>query len=116
MKILIADKFSENHIDQLKKLGCEVTYNATVKAEDLPKLIAPYKVIVVRSKQVTTDTIKAGDQLAVILRAGAGVNTIDVKTASARGVYVTNCPGQELRGRGRTRVCAAPQHRPPHSR
>jgi len=94
MKILIADKFSENHLDQLKKLGCEVTYNATVKAEELPKLIAPYKVVVVRSKQVTADTIKAGDQLAVILRAGAGVNTIDVKTASARGVYVTNCPGK----------------------
>ena len=94
MKILIADKFSEDHVDQLKKLGCDVTYNASVKAEELPKLIAPYKVLVVRSKQVTTDTIQAGDQLAVILRAGAGVNTIDVKTASARGVYVTNCPGK----------------------
>jgi D-3-phosphoglycerate dehydrogenase len=94
MKILIADKFSESHLDQLKKLGCDVTYNAAVKAEELPKLIAPYKVLVVRSKQVTADTIKAGDQLAVILRAGAGVNTIDVKTASARGVYVTNCPGK----------------------
>ena len=94
MKILIADKFSEGHIDQLKKLGCDVTYNASVKVEELPKLIAPFKVLVVRSKQVTADTIKAGDQLAVILRAGAGVNTIDVKTASARGVYVTNCPGK----------------------
>jgi D-3-phosphoglycerate dehydrogenase len=94
MKILIADKFSENHLDRLKKLGCDVTYNATIKADELPKLIAPYKVLVVRSKQVTADTIKAGDQLAVILRAGAGVNTIDVKTASARGVYVTNCPGK----------------------
>ena len=94
MKILIADKFSEAHLDQLQKLGCAVTYNASVKAEELPKLIAPYKVLVVRSKKVTADTIKAGDQLAVILRAGAGVNTIDVKTASARGVYVTNCPGK----------------------
>ncbi|MGA2140503.1 MAG: NAD(P)-dependent oxidoreductase [Verrucomicrobiia bacterium] len=94
MKILIADKFSEDHVDQLKKLGCDVTYNPSVKAEELPQLIAPYKVLVVRSKQVTADTIQAGDQLAVILRAGAGVNTIDVKTASARGVYVTNCPGK----------------------
>jgi len=94
MKILIADKFSEGHIDQLNKLGCDVTYKPSVKAEELPGLIAPFKVLVVRSKQVTADTIKAGDQLAVILRAGAGVNTIDVKTASARGVYVTNCPGK----------------------
>src|ERR1035438_7685487 len=94
MKILIADKFSENHLDRLKKLGCDVTYNAAVKAEELPKLIAPYQVLVVRSKKVDGDAIKAGDQLAVIIRAGAGVNTIDVKAASARGVYVTNCPGK----------------------
>src|ERR1700733_7333868 len=94
MKILIADKFSENHLDRLRKLGCDVTYNASAKAEDLPKLIGSSKVLVVRGKQVTADTIQAGGQLAVILRAGAGVNTIDVKTASARGVYVTNCPGK----------------------
>ncbi len=94
MKILIADKFSESHLDRLKKLGCDVTYNPSVKAEELPKLIGSSKVLVVRSKQVSADTIKAGDQLAVILRAGAGVNTIDVKTASSRGVYVTNCPGK----------------------
>lgn len=94
MKTLIADKFSEAHIDRLDKLGCEVTYNPTAKAEDLPKLIGPYKILVVRSKQVTADTLKASDQLALVLRAGAGVNTIDVKTASARGVFVTNCPGK----------------------
>jgi D-3-phosphoglycerate dehydrogenase len=94
MKILVADKFSENHLDRLNKLGCDVTYNPSVKAEELPKLIGPSQILVVRSKQVNADTIKAADQLAVILRAGAGVNTIDVKTASARGVYVTNCPGK----------------------
>lgn len=94
MKTLIADKFSEAHLDRLAKIGCEVTYNPTVKAEELPGIIGPYKILVVRSKQVTGDAIKASDQLALILRAGAGVNTIDVKTASARGVYVTNCPGK----------------------
>jgi D-3-phosphoglycerate dehydrogenase / 2-oxoglutarate reductase len=94
MKILIADKFSKNHLDRLKNLGCDVTYNASVKADEIPKLIGSSKVLVVRSKQVAADTIQAGDQLAVILRAGAGVNTIDVKAASARGVYVTNCPGK----------------------
>lgn len=94
MKILIADKFSEKHLDRLNKLGCQLTYNPTVKADELPKLIAPYKVLVVRSKQVTADTLKAADQLTLVLRAGAGVNTIDVKTASARGIYVSNCPGK----------------------
>jgi D-3-phosphoglycerate dehydrogenase len=94
MKILIADKFSESHIDRLKQLGCDITYNPSAKADDLPRLIGSSKVLVVRSKPVAAETIQAGTQLAVILRAGAGVNTIDVKAASARGVYVTNCPGK----------------------
>src|ERR1039457_316603 len=94
MKTLIADKFSEAHISRLNQLGCEVTYKPSAKAEELPGLIAPYKILVVRSKQVTADTLKASGELALVLRAGAGVNTIDVKTASARGVFVSNCPGK----------------------
>jgi D-3-phosphoglycerate dehydrogenase len=94
MKTLIADKFSEAHIGRLNQLGCEVTYKPSAKAEDLAGLIAPYKILVVRSKKVTAETLKAGEQLALVLRAGAGVNTIDVKTASARGVFVSNCPGK----------------------
>ncbi len=94
MKTLIADKFSENHIQQLNELGCEVTYQAGVSAAELPRLIGPFKILVVRSKPVTSETLKASDQLALVLRAGAGVNTIDVKTASARGVFVSNCPGK----------------------
>jgi len=94
MKILIADKFSESHLARLRDLGCEVVYQPGAKAEELPKLIAPFKILVVRSKQVTAETLKASTELALVLRAGAGVNTIDVKTASARGVFVTNCPGK----------------------
>jgi D-3-phosphoglycerate dehydrogenase len=94
MKTLIADKFSESHIKQLNELGCEVVYQPSVTAEQLPGLIKPYKILVVRGKQVTTETLKASDQLALVLRAGAGVNTIDVKAASARGIFVTNCPGK----------------------
>ena len=94
MKTFIADKFSETHIDRLNQLGCEVTYHPTAKPEELPGLMAPYKILVVRGKQVTADTLQAAGQLALVLRAGAGVNTIDVKTASARGVFVSNCPGK----------------------
>jgi D-3-phosphoglycerate dehydrogenase / 2-oxoglutarate reductase len=94
MKTLIADKFSEAHIERLTQLGCEVTYKPGAKAEELAGLIAPYKILVVRGKQVTGETLKAADLLALVLRAGAGVNTIDVKTASARGVFVSNCPGK----------------------
>src|SRR5205809_5252058 len=94
MKILIADKFSEPHLDRLKQVGCDVTYNPAVKTDELPSLIAECQILVVRSKQVTAATLNASAQLSLVLRAGAGVNTIDVKTASARGVFVSNCPGK----------------------
>ena len=67
MKTLIADKFSEAHLDCLSQLGCEVTYKPTAKAEELPGLISPYKILVVRSKQVTADTFEAGGELALVL-------------------------------------------------
>ena len=94
MKIYIADKYPEAHLEKFKQLGCEVTYNPGVKAGELSESIAGHKVLIVRSKQVTAETLKAGDELAMVLRAGAGVNTIDVKTASALGIFVTNCPGK----------------------
>src|SRR5436190_11534178 len=94
MKVLIADKFSEAPLDRLKTLGCEIAYEPAIEAEELPKLIAPYQILVIRSKQVTADALQAGGQLLLVLRAGAGVDTIDVKAASARGIYVSNCPGK----------------------
>lgn len=94
MKILIADKFSEAHIHRLQRLGCDVTYKPGAKADDLPALVAQANILVVRSKQVTADTLNASRNLALVLRAGAGVNTIDVKTASSRGIFVSNCPGK----------------------
>jgi D-3-phosphoglycerate dehydrogenase len=94
MNILIADKYPAAHLERFKQLGCTVTYNPSVKAEDLPKLIPGHKVLIVRSKEVTGTTLKSADQLTLVLRAGAGVNTIDVKTASSLGVFVSNCPGK----------------------
>jgi len=94
MKTLVADTFPETHLGRLAELGCEVDYQPGLKAEDLPRVIWPFKILVVRGKQVTGDTLRAGQRLALVLRAGAGVNTIDVKSASARGVFVSNCPGK----------------------
>lgn len=94
MKTLIADSFPEAHIQRLKASGCEVSYQPAVKAEELPKVIGPFKIVVVRSKRVSAEALEAAPNLALVLRAGAGVNTIDVKTASARGVFVSNCPGK----------------------
>src|SRR6202142_1492475 len=94
MKTLIADKFSEAHIARLNQLGCEVTYKPAAKAEELAGLIAPHKILVVRGKQGTAGPLQAARQLALVLRGGAGVNSNDLKPPSARGVVVSNFPGQ----------------------
>ena len=94
MKILIADKVAPNMIDQFKALGANVVYEPGVTAEALPGTIGDAKILVVRSKKVTAETIAAGGNLSLIVRAGAGVNTIDLDAASRCGTYVANCPGK----------------------
>jgi D-3-phosphoglycerate dehydrogenase len=81
-------------VADLKALGCEVILNADVSAENLPAELSGTEVLIVRSKKVTAEAIEAGAALSLIIRAGAGVNTIDLKKASERGVYVANCPGK----------------------
>lgn len=94
MRTLIADKVSVKMVADLKSLGCDVTLSPDLSAEALPDAIAGVEILIVRSKQVTAATIEAGTSLALIIRAGAGVNTIDIKKASEKGVYVANCPGK----------------------
>lgn len=94
MKILIADAFSESHLAALRELGLEVDYQPQLGAADLLSAIASVNILVVRGKQVSAKAIEAGSALGLIVRAGAGVNTIDLDAASRRGVFVTNCPGQ----------------------
>jgi D-3-phosphoglycerate dehydrogenase len=94
MKVLIADKLSETAISQLKDLGAEVTFNPELKADDLPNALGDSEVLVVRSTRVKREAIEAAPSLALIIRAGAGVNTIDLECASSCGVHVANCPGK----------------------
>ncbi|MGD9127440.1 MAG: NAD(P)-dependent oxidoreductase, partial [Planctomycetia bacterium] len=94
MKVLIADKLSEKAVQALQALGLDVTMNPDLSADDLPGAINDTSILVVRSTKVTADTLKNGKQLSLVIRAGAGVNTIDLATASALGVYVANCPGK----------------------
>ena len=95
MKILIADKFPESGLNELKAAGFEVVYNAELKDESLTQAVSSTgaDVLVVRGTKVPGATLEAG-RLSLVVRAGAGYNTIDVKTASARGIYVANCPGK----------------------
>ena len=95
MKVLIADKFEQSGIDGLEAAGCDVISNPDLKDEALRDAIASTAsdVLVVRSTKVTAPMLDAG-RLSLIVRAGAGYNTIDVAAASKRGIYVSNCPGK----------------------
>jgi D-3-phosphoglycerate dehydrogenase len=95
MKVLVADKFEQSGIEGLKAAGCEVVYEPDLKDDTLTDAIraSAAEVLVVRGTKVTTPMLDAG-RLALIVRAGAGYNTIDVAGASARGIYVSNCPGK----------------------
>lgn len=94
MKALIADAFPERSMDRIKALGVSVEYKPKLKAEELAAHIGDTNILVVRSTEVRKDCIDAAKNLSLIIRAGAGVNTIDITSANARGIYVTNCPGK----------------------
>ncbi len=94
MKVLIADKLSESAIQGIKDLDCEVVFNPDLAAEDLKDNLQGIQVLIVRSTKVKKDTIQAAPELSLIIRAGAGVNTIDLDAASAQGIFVANCPGK----------------------
>lgn len=94
-RVLVADKLHSSALDGLQGLhGVEVANRPELTAEKLPSEIDGYDVLVVRSTRVTADSLVAGRALGLVIRAGAGVNTIDVSEASRRGIYVANCPGK----------------------
>jgi D-3-phosphoglycerate dehydrogenase len=95
MKVLVADKFPEGGLAALRSAGCDVEYAPDLKKEGLAEAVkaSGAEVLIVRGTEVPGDALRAG-RLAVVVRAGAGYNTIDVKTASELGIYVTNCPGK----------------------
>src|SRR5229473_4192544 len=95
MLVLIADKFEQSGRDGLQAIGCEISFQPDLKDDALVEAISKAKpdVLVVRGTKVTEAMLAAGP-LKLIVRAGAGYNTIDVAAASRRGIYVSNCPGR----------------------
>src|SRR5450755_2220071 len=95
MRVLIADQFEQSGLDKLAAIGCEVGYRPGMAEDELVREVGRFQpeVLVVRSTKVTDAILNAGP-LKLVVRAGAGYNTIDVASASRRGIYVSNCPGK----------------------
>jgi D-3-phosphoglycerate dehydrogenase len=96
MKVLIADKFEKVGIDGLHELGCTVVSRPELTADELPATITEVdpNILIVRSTKVSAAALNAGTSLTLVIRAGAGIDTIDVASASGRGIFVSNCPGK----------------------
>lgn len=95
MRVLIADKFEQSGRDGLLAIGCDVSFQPDLKNDALTEAIRHETpdVLVVRGTKVTEGMLAAGP-IKLVVRAGAGFNTIDVVAASRRGIYVSNCPGK----------------------
>ena len=96
MTALVADKLPDDRINALEKLGCSIVYQPELKDDALAEAMRTHEpdILIVRSTKVPAKVIEAYAGLNLIIRAGAGYNTIDVDAASARSVYVSNCPGK----------------------
>ena len=93
MKILFADAAPAAQLAQLKQAGHVCTNLPDLTADALPGAIADHDILVVRSTRVTADTFAAARALKLVIRAGAGTNTIDKASAKSCGVAVSNVPG-----------------------
>jgi D-3-phosphoglycerate dehydrogenase len=96
MKILLADQLAPIVLSSLEECGHQIKEETSLKDTSLLKALEDFKpeILVVRSTKVTTEHIKKSPSLSLIIRAGAGVNTIALDTASEHGVFVANCPGK----------------------
>ena len=93
LKVLIADKFPDKYVQQMKDLDLEVSYQPKLGEKDLPQAVGDVDILIVRSTIVSDETIASAAKLNLIIRAGSGVNNIAISAANKKGIYVANCPG-----------------------
>ena len=101
MKVLIATEkpFAPAAVEGIKKVLCGAGHEVTVLEgyKDKSELIAAVKdvnAMIVRSDKVTKEVIDAAPELKLVVRAGAGYDSIDTAYAKEKGVIVENTPGQ----------------------
>jgi D-3-phosphoglycerate dehydrogenase / 2-oxoglutarate reductase len=94
MHLLFADSVADQTIDELTARGHRCSVDPALTTADLPGRIAGVDGLVVRSTKVDRAVFEAADKLALVIRAGAGTNTIDTEVAARNGVLVSNVPGR----------------------
>jgi D-3-phosphoglycerate dehydrogenase / 2-oxoglutarate reductase len=96
MRVLFADRLPDRARVRLASQGFEVSAEPKLDGDGLVERLREWQpeVLVVRSTKVTAAHVEVAQKLGLVVRAGAGVNTIDVDACSAKGVFVANCPGK----------------------
>jgi D-3-phosphoglycerate dehydrogenase len=94
MHILLADRLPEQTIVELESRGHVCVMEPGLHADDLPGRVPGFDVLVVRGTKVKRAVFEAAGRLVLVIRAGAGTNTIDTDAAASRGIFVSNVPGR----------------------
>jgi D-3-phosphoglycerate dehydrogenase / 2-oxoglutarate reductase len=93
MKVLICDKTEKEYIEQMRAAGLTVDVRDDITPEELPNVLPDYDAMVVRSRtKVRQPLIDVCPNLKVIVRGGAGLDTIDHEYAKGKGIVVMNTP------------------------
>jgi len=95
-RVLVKEKIAQSGVDLLKK-EFDVDVRTDMDQAQLKKEIGKYNAIIIRSAtKMTADIIEAAGELRVIGRAGIGVDNVDIKAATKKGVIVANAPQSNI--------------------
>ncbi len=98
MKVLICDPTDPKALKTIEEAGIEVINQPDITSEELMDVIPEYDCMVVRSRtKVREPLIDKAENLKAIVRAGVGLDNIDVKYAESKGIQVLNTPSASTR-------------------
>ncbi|MGE3807295.1 MAG: phosphoglycerate dehydrogenase [Gemmataceae bacterium] len=93
-RVFISDKLDSSGLDLLRQAGCELDERAGLKGDELARAIQAADGVIVRSQtQITAELLDNPGKLRAVVRAGVGVDNIDVGAATRKGIVVMNTPG-----------------------
>ena len=93
VEVIVSDSIADKGVEMMRQAGIEVDVKTSLAPDELERTIGGYDVIVVRSAtKVRKPLIEAAKNLKLIVRAGVGLDNIDVEYAESRGIEVMNTP------------------------
>jgi D-3-phosphoglycerate dehydrogenase len=96
-RVLVTEKLAERGLTLLKEAGHDVDVQLELSPESLLQVLPGAHALIVRSAtRVTAEALEAGTDLAVVGRAGIGLDNVDVEAATRRGVMVVNAPQSNI--------------------